>query len=296
MHILGVISSSIIKKIKDLFLRTTTGTLGSSTSGSTWTNVVGEWQATISYAESNTAVSNSSVAIATVPLSQNVKANAIVSIGTGVAFWVTDANSWWASTSYSDLYAYSCNCSTCYSSCYCSNCKTCQDCGYVNGSCAVYSCTAAGYSNTIRSGSSCYNRTTGIYQGEAACTSYNRVYQCGPTYSCAGYYSCNPYSCNCNTCTEQKYYLRLLKSVGGVISEATGKVSLSSSPYKISVTTTGDIINTTAWSSDEMTSTTFMAELVYVPTSPVKGANVGIIKAVSDYGQNKYIYGFEAEA
>lgn len=294
MLLFGVIASSILKKIQDFFLRTTSGNLGQSTSGSQWENISGEWYANIAYAVSDTVVSNTSAAIATVSLSPTFKANAVVSIGTGVAFWVTDSGSWWGSISYSDLSQYSCNCSTCYSSCYCSSCKSCQDCGYVNGSCAVYSCSGAGYTNTVRSGSSCYDRTTGAYQGEAVCTSYNKVYQCGPSYACAGYYPCNPYSCNCSTCTEQKYYLRLLKSVGGTISEATGKISLSTSPYRITVETTGDIIKTIAWGSEE--TTTKLGELIYTAPSPVKGSKVGIIKAVSDYGQDKYIYGFDAEA
>lgn len=290
MKILGIIASSILKKINDTFTRTTSGSLGTSSSGNLWNAITGVWYANGTQAQSDTSVSSSSVAIAGFSLGPNVTATASVTLGTGIAFWVTDAGSWWAADSYSTQTG----CSTCYDSCSCSSCNTCQDCSTVyDQCCTVYSCSAAGYSNTQRSGTDCYNRTTGAYQGPAACvssTNCNPHQSCGPSYACAGYYDCNPHSCNCST----NYYLQLLSSSGGTFSEATGKTSLTSAAAAISVTTSGDSITAKAYSNTDM-STQLGSTLAYTATSPTKGSTVGIIKVPSS-GQGSTIDNFTAQS
>lgn len=270
MPILGVIASAIRKLVFDTFTRTTSGGLGSTTSGAPWTAIRGTWFANGSAAQSDGAASD--YPIATVDLGNDVNASASVSPGCGIAFWVSDSGSWWASTAATT--GYDCNCQTCYNSCYCASCATCSSCGYVQGSCAVYSCSAAGYSNTVRSGTDCYNRTTGAYQGPAACTSYNQVYQC-TYYSCAGTYACNPYSCNCSTC--YSYQLRLINSVGGVVSTATTDVALTSAAAALTLAVSGDNITATAYS--DTAKTTVLGTLTYTATSPTKGTRVGVIKS-----------------
>ena len=291
MRLLGIVASSILKKISDTFTRTTSGSLGTSDSGNVWSAITGVWFANGTKAQSDTAVSSTAVALAGISVSPNVKASASVTTGTGVAFWVTDANSWWASTSYTTLT----NCSTCYQTCYCSDCLSCFDTYSCNCStcCAYYSCTDAGYSNTIRRGTSCFNVSTDAYQGPAACVG---PYDCncatcaGPIYACGGNYSCNPYSCNCTT----NYYLQLLKSASGTISEATTKVSLTSAAAAIYVETAGDLITCKAYSDTALT-TQLGSTLSYTPSSPTKGSIVGIIKVSSD-NQNNLIDDFKAEA
>ena len=112
----------------------------------------------------------------------------------------------------------------------------------------------------------------------------------GPIYACGGNYSCNPYSCNCTT----NYYLQLLKSASGTISEATTKVSLTSAAAAIYVETVGDLITCKAYSDTALT-TQLGSTLSYTPSSPTKGAIVGIIKVSSD-NQNNLIDDFKAEA
>ena len=97
MRLLGIIASSLFKTITDTFNRVTSGSLGTSSSGSAWEAIKGTWYADGSSAKSDDAASNYS--IAAISLSENSTTSVSVSVGTGVAFWVTDANSWWASTS-----------------------------------------------------------------------------------------------------------------------------------------------------------------------------------------------------
>lgn len=83
--------------ITDTFNRSD-GSLGTSTSGHPWSVLRGTWAISSSQATSSTA--GSSYPLASVDLgAQNVIVSAdITDGGPGVAFWVTDANSWWASS------------------------------------------------------------------------------------------------------------------------------------------------------------------------------------------------------
>lgn len=85
-------------KIQDAFNRASTSLgLGTADSGQIWSALRGNWR----ISGSNTAVSDdsaSSYPIASVNLgSSDVKVQVDTSGGTGVAFWVSDAGSWWAS-------------------------------------------------------------------------------------------------------------------------------------------------------------------------------------------------------
>jgi hypothetical protein len=98
MLIIGVIASSLLKKITDTFTRadTTTG-LGATTSGSLWSAVRGNWF--ISSNKANSTDAPSSYPIASVDpgkIDQTITATDIGS-GPGIAFWITDANTWWGS-------------------------------------------------------------------------------------------------------------------------------------------------------------------------------------------------------
>jgi hypothetical protein len=263
---LGIVASSVAKRIFDYFTRTTSGSLGTTTSGAVWNAIRGVWFANGSAGQSNDSAS--SYPIATVNFTQNANVSVSTSNGTGVSYWVTDSGSWWASYSYNA--SYSCNCQTCYA---CASCtKTYYSCGgypeVYNSPQSVYACSAAyvGYicGQTYDAGKYYVIR----------CESFNFSY----TNDCAecGSYA---YSCNCQTC--YAYYLRMLKSVGGAVSAATGDVSLGSAPAAISVNTSGDTITAKAWSDTAMT-TQLGTTQTYTPTSPTKGTGVGIIKAPAE--------------
>lgn len=83
--------------ITDTFNRAN-GSLGTTSSGHPWSVLRGTWSISSSQATSSTA--GSSYPLASVDLgAQNIIVSAdITDGGPGVAFWVTDANSWWASS------------------------------------------------------------------------------------------------------------------------------------------------------------------------------------------------------
>jgi hypothetical protein len=93
------------------------------------------------------------------------------------------------------------------------------------------------------------------------------------------------------TTTTYGYNLRLIKSVGGTVSTATGDISLTSAAVAIKVTTSGNDIVAQAYSDTELTITLGSA-ISYTATSPVKGTAHGILKAPSAYGQGSTVDNF----
>jgi hypothetical protein len=96
----------------DTFARTTSGSLGTSSSGGFWTAVKGVFFANGTRAQSNDAPSNNSIAVTEMG-SPNITAIAQnVSLGMGISFLVVDQNNWMAAvglesdTSYSYNYSY----------------------------------------------------------------------------------------------------------------------------------------------------------------------------------------------
>ena len=93
----GVWKQWFASKVQDAFNRASTASgLGTADSGQVWTALRGNWRVS----GSNSAISDdagSSYAIASANLGNtDVSVQADVSGGTGVAFWVTDSGSWWA--------------------------------------------------------------------------------------------------------------------------------------------------------------------------------------------------------
>lgn len=257
-----------------------------------WKSLIGSWSSNAGSVTSDTDAS-------TYPMSYikasrtSFTATAQPTPGTGIAFWISDAGSWYAAVAHDSQTSYDCNCSTCYGSCYCDSCKTCQSSSTSCQTCCnVYSCSGAGYSNTIRSGSSCYDRTTGIYQGEALCTSSSSC-NCQTTYtyfSCGGYYSCNPYSCNCATCNGVEHHLQMIRKEPGA--DGLSSVTLTAQPAAISVETNGSSIILKAYSDVQMTtqlgdSITATADLQVRPATTL----VGIVK-VPSHNQGSTISAF----
>ena len=100
--------------ITDNFNRVTSGSLGLNPTGNLWNAIRGTWYATGTQAQSDDSATNYSIATLQA-YSQDVTASASVSGGTGVAFWVSDAGSWWAAVPYYNTYTYAlpaCSCGT----------------------------------------------------------------------------------------------------------------------------------------------------------------------------------------
>ena len=83
--------------ITDTFSRSD-GSLGTSSSGHLWSVLRGTWAISSSKATSSTAGSSYPLASVDVEAKNVIVSADITDGGPGVAFWVTDANSWWASS------------------------------------------------------------------------------------------------------------------------------------------------------------------------------------------------------
>lgn len=91
--IIGIFASNVLRTIQDFFARTTSGSLGTANTGQTWVATRGTWFANGSAAQSNDAANT--YPIASVSFSPNATMKADTTGGTGLAFWVSDANNWW---------------------------------------------------------------------------------------------------------------------------------------------------------------------------------------------------------
>lgn len=309
--------------ITDTFNRAN-GSLGTSSSGHPWSVLRGTWS--ISSNKAASSDSGNTYALATVDIgAQNIVVSAdIADGGPGVAFWVTDANSWWASSvnyrnsSYSYTYSGCCGGSvnvSVGSSCTCGSysCSVylaCYD-EYVSG----YSCpSGCFYSPSM--GQCLYNIT------EDGCGSGTPIYS--TSYCANGYYSCGS-TCNSIGCassgakitggsvatcsasiatcsaTGTNYYteLKLYKDVSGTISTvATQQINTNTSSYSkvnsIKAITSGDSITVSAYSNAGLSSQ-LGSNLTNTPVSPIKGSKAGIIKTPTDDNSGSTLDNFSIE-
>jgi hypothetical protein len=88
--------------------------------------------------------------------------------------------------------------------------------------------------------------------------------------------------------------LRLIKSIGGAVSQATGEISLSSSAGAIKVTAAGDVVTVVAYSGDVDVSST-LGTINHTASSPNKGVSVGLVKQPSTANQGSTADTFSAK-
>ena len=259
----------------DLFTRTTSGSLGGF-----WTNVRGTWFANGSQAQSNDAASNYSLASASVS-SNNMVVSATIGAGTGVGFWVSDANNRWAAAYTNNSSSYQCNCGTCPVFC-CNTCTVTSStyCGSAWGCsfgfvCQTNKCCVGG-------GSVIGNATL----SPLTCT----ITDCGA----CGSSQCGTTPCNCQTCTDIFHYLRLSRSLSGTVTASVvSDVSLGQAANSIKITTSGDSITAVAYSGASLTSA--IGTISTTQAGAVKAAKAGIIKVPSNYTQSSTVDNFAAE-
>ena len=286
--------------VSDTFTRTTAGSLGTSSSGAVWRAIRGTWYSNATVGQSDDAASTYPIAAVDMA-SSNVTVSTSVSAGTGVAYWVTDANNWYATTARTSVSTYNYSCGSCYTcqSCGC-GCSAYNSCVNSNCSCATYnpcqSCTYCG--STCSSGVLCDGNSTcrsgscsGSIIGTPTCSSCPNS-----TCSCATYNSCPDASCGCATCAtctdcfycgqptcvgyNYAYKMRMFRSVSGTVSDLVSEVALSGQAAAIKTVTSGGSVTATAYSDTAMT--TSVGTSTTSPTSPLKGLGAGVIKAPSD--------------
>lgn len=255
-----------IKTLTELFNRTSGSPLGQAagTESFSWIDLRGTWTNGGNKSQSSSAANTyplSKLPIESADMTATVKG---IGNGSGVAFWITDSNNWYATVSDA---AQSCQtCSTC-------NAYTTNVSGYYvvlnygsysrlycNGNWR-YDCFA--YCGSFESCSVCQ----GGYVGPAN-PAYN-ISQCITNYTtnCSSY---SYYDCNCSN----NYTIKLLKNIAGTISVVTSSAA-SSAIAAIKAIISGTSISITSYSDSN--ATTSNGTLTHDAVGATRDASVGII-------------------
>lgn len=318
MPILGILASSVLKAIIDNFNRTTSGSLGTATSGQVWNAIRGVWFANGSAAQSNNTATD--YAIAAIPLGQNVTVNVDTTGGCGTSFWVTDSGSWWgAFPHYSSASATACTGPTAF--CYTAGCTPANSCGAITETTST-TCTGGTVSCTDTT------NTCTPPNGCGTITVTSAPAPCDPDYTYdAGTNTCNgnfpfmnpPFytpatnytrssasnvttytrsSATNQTTTTYTSAIRIISSVSGsVVTDSTTALATSTSSYpniaSMQTNTSGTTITVKGYSGAGQT-TQLGSTITRTPSSPVRGTSVGIIKAPTTDNQGSTLDSFNA--
>lgn len=182
-----------LKNFVDNFNRTTSTNLGTSSGGQLWTALRGTWFANGSQGQSNDNAANYPIASYDIGTANTTSKIDVSGPGVGVAFWVTDANSWWAAYPFYDSTSTTtttCNAGLVSNS---SNPPSGSCCSGVTGN-TTTSCNAGYVQNTNfpPSGSCCsgidtYPGTSGYTYAATATTTGGYTYSPTVTTSGGGY-------------------------------------------------------------------------------------------------------------
>lgn len=166
----------------------------------------------------------------------------------------------------------------CYSTTSSGGTYSCPQGGTPNQSTGICTVTTAG---TVTA-NSCPNPTCGVayYQSYSNC------------YSGGTYPNCDQYGGGCQTCGSltNNYYIKLIRSVGGTITNLLGDISVSGPVGALRLNTQGDIISYQAYSNADFTG--LLTSGVCSHAVSAKANNYGIIKTSSPYGQGSTVDNF----
>jgi hypothetical protein len=276
-----------------------------------WTSTRGSWS--VVAGKSFTATAASSYPLATFN-ANTIGVNVRVDYGTadthgwGVAFWVKDADNWWAVVT-DKTFGYTCPSGGTLIG---TNCKLPDTTQTDYGLSCAYSCPEG----TTLSGTGCYS-LTGCSADCVYIPEYGLCF-CGSIFGPLGLYSevptwvflgaaavnCTPYpivttipGATYAATAQYSYSIRLIKSVSGVVSQVDSKViettttSNSTIGYvQASVTKAGTITATAQMSSGGAIQT-----LTHTPSSPITGKRHGFILAPitsgnQSTGMERFVY------
>lgn len=312
--------------ITDTFNRAN-GSLGTSSSGHPWSVLRGTWS--ISSNQATSSDSGSTYPLATVDIgAQNVIVSAdITDGGPGVAFWVTDANSWWASavnyrtTTTSYTYEGCCGGSVSVSpgsSCTCGS----YSCTYTR---SCYQSVVIGYTYTCPGGcfyspalGTCLNSETEADCGAPTVTPQyglslcsSTTLPCGTTTSCGSCTAAIVDSAQSASCSSSYSYscsgsytnyftdIKLYRNNSGTISEISSQelntnTSNFSEVNSIKVTTSGEGITAVGYSNAGLSSQ-LGSNLTYTATGATRGTKAGIVKTPSTSNTGSIVDNFSVE-
>lgn len=299
-----------VGQVTDAFTRTSSGGLGTSTNGISWTNLRG----VVNWTANGTVATNSDTAtnypIAHVEMgAQDVTVSADLpqstSGGTGVAFWVTDSGSWWAAYPYYTnsvgAYCYNpvtnqtsnagwCATTNTYSVCDTGTC-TSYGSGCGCGGCTTTDCLVTCNSTGVNVNDSCGNSWY--------CSFIVTNYKTNTKYTCVSSYSTH-YDGYTSTgfTTTYKANIRIVSSVSGTVTtDSDTQVSSNTGSYppiaSIRVVTAGNQIQATAYASASLTSP-YGTVATRTPASPNRGYSVGVVKAPGGDTQASQVDNFSA--
>ena len=289
--------------VVDTFTRTTSGTLGTSDTGNSWTSLFGTWFSNGSQAQANDSVS-SGTAGALSYITYGLADNTVVATptsGTGPAFWVTSGGSWWGAFIYSDqttssgYYAAPCiTCSSCGADC--TNCGStttgpiCNTCTHSGGSCGTQSTTGCVNGFGANQATCIANGGTWVVGGTPITCTNQDCTACGST-STTTCNTCTNCACGCSQYTfyaggtVTNYYIRIVSSTstGAAYTVQTTGLNLGQLPGALVATTSGTGVSVSAYT--DTTLTTQIGSTVTATNGGTIGTNYGIVKAYGNYNQ-----------
>lgn len=256
-----------------------------------WTSTRGSWSALSNKAYTATAASSYPLATFnanTIGVNVRVDFGTADTHGWGVAFWVKDADNWWAVVT-DKTYGYVCPSGGTLTG---TNCKLPDTTQTDYGLACVYSCPEG----TITSGTGCYTYAcpsgcSDIGFPDCLCGDYANGFYGAPkelVYLGSASATCTPYpivttipGATYAATAQYSYSIRLIKSVSGVVSQVDSKViettTTSNSTIEYVQTTVTKAGNITA--TAKMNGGTTVQTLTNTPSSPTTGKRHGFILA-----------------
>lgn len=287
----SVTTATYPASVTDTFNRTTAGNLGTTSTGDyTWENIRGTWYADGSQAKSdNTASDNSVAGVFTAGTTiSNAQVDTVAAGGVGVAFWITDANSYYAATVFHSTSS--------------GTTTTCTGgCTQTGGYCAT--CCASQSTFTQYNGNHCccngycrgYSGRGGACDGDFAfyCQVSGRG-DCGCSGSWAFYYTCTANQVNSFTNYISNFKL-INNGTALVNTQYNTNTSAYSSAGSIAVSTSGDVITYTVYSAANKGGSS-LHSATYTATGATKGRFHGIFKGDGGSNQGSVVDNFSVAA
>lgn len=276
----------------DNFNRSTSGNLGSTSNKATiWTNQRGTWQADGSRAYSNDSAGTNAIATITGGTTNisNLQVDTQNTGGVGVAFWVSDANNWYAATTY-----YSTSSGT---SSACSGGSSGPYEGGYAGSCCSGFFTEQRYAVE---GYCCDGTTLGPIARTSCSVPSSWTTLCANNYGGWCGSGCNgPYTYyNCSTTTVTSSFtnylsnFRLINNGSAIVNtQYNSNTSGFQTAGSIAVSTSGNTISYSVYSNANKSGLIHSGSTT--PSNPVKGRNIGIYKGDGGSSQGSYVDNFD---
>lgn len=292
---LGRLAPVSIVSLSDNFDRTTSNTLGvPSGRGISWKNQRGVWQANGSIALSNNDKSTNSIATVRTASStiSNLQVDTQNTGGVGLAFWVVNADNWWAATTgYSTTTGQTSSTTT-----------TCnggasgpQRNSYPGGCCAGhYTTTLYCSSKSCENGVNSTICATGGYPGNSfSCSPHGGVSSQG-AFATTGY-GCSTTNVSSTTYTNYTNYLANFKLINNGNVVVNTQYNTNTSGFQtigsMSISTSGNVISYYVYSSANKGGSLLYSGS-YTASNPIKGRNVGIFKGDGGSSQGSNLNNF----